>query len=918
MRLVARTSFLLLGLGIVGAAWLLLRPRDPLRDWLPALDREVTRALAAADAEPATRLARARGSWAAVRIYEDLRDALADADGGGAAERRARILPGLERWGEALAAAHTLPEYREDAAFWRRLDPATTAALVVRWRDMQAAFADGDLAPDSVKVRLLAHAAAFQAAGDRLGAARTGYNLANICLKLGELPEARQRFADVLAESRRSGLAAETCDALNSLALFAVVAGDTAAAGLLAEALALARRSHLAARAGRALTVAGIQARDQGRFARTMDLMEEAVAVCGQLGEAWQGLPYLIYLMRFHAGLDDWRQVAVLAPRAELLLREATTAGGDPLMTQRESLRLRELTLRLALQTGGADSALAEYPALIEAASRQPFAEVTYVYDRAVRMLLAVGRPQDALDMLPAAVAHAERHGQPELLNLLLAEVEANLESGRSAAARAALARFDAEAAARAEWARDLQLDACALRAILLARDGDPDAAAALRAGLVRLADLVAGSDGSGLAYLELQRNRLLRRALREVAGQPGEVAYGLELLWRRLPAWLGDPDLPRGLADDPAGLARELAMARRRALGPDRLHLLYVEDGDRVARWLVGAEELRCDTLAVAAAEIRTRVESLIAELARDPGNSAAPASAAFAAEAAALAEVLLPAAIREDPRPRELFVSGEGALALLPFGVLDLEPGPRYAPLAASVAVAALRDAGPVAGAPARSTGVLVADPVVPTRLRRRYPGLLDLAATADEVAAVGRLLPRTVVLGGESATLAGLGAQWGGADVLYFACHTVRSPESPFRTFLPLSAPPGAEESLQTSFLDVASIRGADLAGCRLVVLASCASGAPYVSGRVWAPSLGDAFLDAGAGAALQTLWRVRDEDAARLPGLFLQGWRVQGLGPVAALAAACRAVMVGPDGQPRHPFGWAAYVLELRDV
>ena len=42
------------------------------------------------------------------------------------------------------------------------------------------------------------------------------------------------------------------------------------------------------------------------------------------------------------------------------------------------------------------------------------------------------------------------------------------------------------------------------------------------------LADDLIASDASSLAYLELQRNRLLRQALREIGGTDPLAAYGL------------------------------------------------------------------------------------------------------------------------------------------------------------------------------------------------------------------------------------------------------------------------------------------------------------------------------------------------------------------------------------------------------
>jgi CHAT domain-containing protein len=321
-------------------------------------------------------------------------------------------------------------------------------------------------------------------------------------------------------------------------------------------------------------------------------------------------------------------------------------------------------------------------------------------------------------------------------------------------------------------------------------------------------------------------------------------------------------------------------------------------------------------DTLAVTASRLRERADALLGELASDPGDPGAPVPDRLALIAEQLAESLLPAALRSGARPARLLVSGDGAVAQLPFGVLDLDPGPGYWPLAGAMEVARLRDAGAAEDAAPGGAALVVADPEISDRLRRRNPGLTELAATASDVDRVRSLVPDAAVLLHEDATLRRVRRAWEDAGLLYFACHTIRSSESPFRTYLPLSEGPEGSP-LVTPYLDVGAIRAAKLQRCRLVVLASCASGAPYVSGRAWAPSLGDAFLDAGAGAVLQTLWRVRDVDAAGIPTRFLAAWVAGTCDPVAALAAARRAAITGADGRPRHPFGWAAYVLELRD-
>lgn len=876
------------------------RPVDPVSRLLPDEPAAVIAVLHGDEtAMTPVDLARDLGTWSSMRIYGQLR--------GGVDEERG-IVPILARWGEAMATAFDLNEYRDDAAFWATGDPA----LAGRLQKMESDLVNGDLSPDSLAVLLADHESAFRAAGYPIGTVRTAYNRANVLLKLGKIPEARAGFAAVLEDARHWNLKAEVCDALNSLALFALVSNDPAGEAYLVESYDLARRTRLAARAGRSLTVAGIHARRRGAFTQALELMEEAVAVCEELGQAWQGLPYLVYLTRFHAGLEDWRQVANLVPRAESMLREAEAVGADPLMVQREGLRLQELRLRALIHAGRVEEAVEGYPDLVVQARSQPFAEEAYIHDRQVRALLMDGRPDLALAILPEALASSEAQDQPGVLNLLLSSAEARLALDDLEAAASALARFEMVAAERPGWVGDLRLDALALQACLAHRLGDPAAHEHLQAALILLADNIAGSDASSLAYLELQRNRLLRQAMREILTTDPATSHGLELLWRRLPAWLGRGEVPARFTEDTAGLARDLARTARQGMSAGTVHLLFAETSDDLIRWTVDQDQVVCDTLALHPSDLHHEVEALLAQLSRDPGDVEAPITPLLGEMAESLANQLLPARVLTGPRPLTLLVSGDGALSLVPFAILDLEVGPGYRPLIQDIDLASCRDAGPGIAARRSDPALLVAEPTVAPRLRRRHPGLTMLDVE-EEIAQAQAVFPTLTVLREDEATLAGLSALWERVGTLYFACHTVRSPESPYITFLPLS--PGPEESaaLATPYLDIEGIRGADFSNCGLVILASCASGAPYVSGRASAPSLGNAFLDAGAGAVIQTHWRVRDSSAGAIPRGFLDTFQNS---VVAAFSGVQRQALVGLDGQVRHPFSWAAYSLQLR--
>ncbi len=171
----------------------------------------------------------------------------------------------------------------------------------------------------------------------------------------------------------------------------------------------------------------------------------------------------------------------------------------------------------------------------------------------------------------------------------------------------------------------------------------------------------------------------------------------------------------------------------------------------------------------------------------------------------------------------------------------------------------------------------------------------------------------MPNTRRPTSENATRTALFGVWEQAPFVYVAAHFIRDPELPYLTFLPLTQAPGSPR-IEESYLDVDDIRTADLRRCRLVVLSGCASGAPYVTAGKAAPGLGDALVDAGALAVVDTFWRVRDDEAARLMQGFIQEWAADGQPPELALPAAQRAYLHGPRGA-RHPFTWAAYAVRL---
>jgi CHAT domain-containing protein len=291
------------------------------------------------------------------------------------------------------------------------------------------------------------------------------------------------------------------------------------------------------------------------------------------------------------------------------------------------------------------------------------------------------------------------------------------------------------------------------------------------------------------------------------------------------------------------------------------------------------------------------------------------AACDAALATELRRLARLLLPTLqpvqlTADGARPR-LLISPDAFLDALAFEALNLSDV-GYSPVLRDRDVAYLRyfRSGRVSK-PRAMPALAVVEPKVPRSIQRRHQGIRPLERGADEVHELAELLPGSTVLSGVDASKQRLMRSWQGAHVLYFATHVFRDSEAPYLNYIALAAP---ESIAAESYLGVSDIRAADLTACELVVLSACASGAPYVAQTFSGVSLAGAFLDAGAHAAVRTLWNVRDEDAQRIMSRFMHHWIRLDQPPVKALGDA-RRELLGSVETATHPFTWAAYGIEL---
>jgi CHAT domain-containing protein len=186
---------------------------------------------------------------------------------------------------------------------------------------------------------------------------------------------------------------------------------------------------------------------------------------------------------------------------------------------------------------------------------------------------------------------------------------------------------------------------------------------------------------------------------------------------------------------------------------------------------------------------------------------------------------------------------------------------------------------------------------------------PQPATLPGSGQEVAAIRRLAgPNAQVLTGSAATESAFRRLAPTQRVLHLASVGVLNKQNPRFSFVQL-APDGAEDGR----LEVHEVFGLHLAA-DLVVLSACQTGlgsgalADVPAGDDWV-GLTRAFLHAGAGRVVATLWPVDDWATAALMERFYAASPV-GAEPARALAAAQRAVLATPT--TGHPFYWAGFV------
>jgi CHAT domain-containing protein len=185
----------------------------------------------------------------------------------------------------------------------------------------------------------------------------------------------------------------------------------------------------------------------------------------------------------------------------------------------------------------------------------------------------------------------------------------------------------------------------------------------------------------------------------------------------------------------------------------------------------------------------------------------------------------------------------------------------------------------------------------------------GLAPLPYAAEEVSAIGSLVDarRCVFLEGADATESELKRRMatGAPRVLHLATHGLVDPLEPTRSSIALAADGDNDGYLHT--LEILSMPG----DVGLVVMSACESARGKISRGEGVVGLSRAFLAAGAGAVVASLWAVSDQSTAELMKAMYAKMMGEKEPAGRALNEARLAMIDG--GERAHPFYWSPFVV-----
>lgn len=355
--------------------------------------------------------------------------------------------------------------------------------------------------------------------------------------------------------------------------------------------------------------------------------------------------------------------------------------------------------------------------------------------------------------------------------------------------------------------------------------------------------------------------------------------------------------------AERARGGGRRPPAAGARVAAPGVTVLAYTPLADRLLVWQRSAAGARLTSVALPAERLELMVERFANLTASDADSAAARALGRTLFD-------LLVAPARPALRPgEELVVVTEGALDRLPFAALR-DAGDGYLVERVAIRYASSLDAAGAGagqpGAPLARAPVIVGDPSFDRAL---FPELELLGDAAREVADVAAAHPASEVVQPGAATRSAVTRALARASLFHFAGHARIVAGAAHLSHLVLARSGGG---FGANVLYAADIARLDLRRVRLVVLSSCGTTQALSRRGSAARGLSEAFLAAGAGAVVSSLWEADDEGTAALMADFHRAVAAGTSGPEALRRAQLR-MLAGP-AHHRAPRTWGAFRYE----
>jgi CHAT domain-containing protein len=200
-------------------------------------------------------------------------------------------------------------------------------------------------------------------------------------------------------------------------------------------------------------------------------------------------------------------------------------------------------------------------------------------------------------------------------------------------------------------------------------------------------------------------------------------------------------------------------------------------------------------------------------------------------------------------------------------------------------------------------------------PRYSQKLFPGLKPLPGTDEEMANLRSFYPGLHQLAGEQATKKALIEMMGQYAIVHLATHSFLDEETPLSSAIVLAtnAANPVGEVKESSILQAHEILRLKLPETRLVILSSCRSAASAPERSDGPATLAQAFFSAGVPAVIGSLWEVDDASTAKLMTAFHRAYRVSKLTPCQALRQSQLTLLSAGQGQWKHPYYWAAFLL-----